>query len=83
MALDVGRYEDLFTRRSHISLRVNKASYLPTTRAINCLLYRNYTHDNKTFFLSGGVAMGACGSRIHDIYFPGARSLAIHEVLSS
>ena len=54
-----GRYEGLLTRRSHISLgrspreigllRVNKASYLPTTRTINCLLYRNYTH-NKTFF---------------------------------
>jgi hypothetical protein len=31
-------------------LRVNKASYLPTTRAINCLLYRNYTYNNKAFF---------------------------------
>ena len=61
MALVIGRYECLFTRRSRISrgqspreiwlLRVNKASYLPTTRAINCLLYRNYTH-NKTFFLN-------------------------------
>jgi len=60
MALVVGRYEGLSTRRSHISrgrspreiwlLRVNKVSYLPTTRAINCLLYRNYTHNNKTFF---------------------------------
>ena len=54
MAL-VGRYEGLFTRRSNISpreiwlLRVNKPSYPPTTRAINCLLYRNYTHNNKTF----------------------------------
>ena len=94
MALDVGKYEGLFTRRSHISLRVNKASYLPTTRAINCLLYRNYTH-NKTFFETNLtcysicvvvkliVAMGASGSGIHDIYFPGARGLWIHEVLSS
>ena len=117
MALVVGRYEGLFTRRSHISrgrkiwlLRVNKAS-LPTTRAINCLLYRNYTHNNNTCFklmwkrfrvtssailftiesrrattlcvLSVGVAMRARGSGIHDMYFPGARGLAIHEVLSS
>jgi len=29
------------------------------------------------------VAMEARGSGIHDIYFPGARSLGIHEVLSS
>ena len=58
MTLVVGRYEGLFTRRSRISrgrspreiwlLRVKKASYIPT-RAINCLLYQNYTH-NKTFF---------------------------------
>ena len=116
MALVVGRYEGLFTRRRHISrgrniwlLRVNKASF-PTTRAINCLLYRNYTHNNTSFklmwkrfrvtssailftiesrrattlcVLSVGVAMGARGSGIHDMYFPGARGLAIHEVLSS
>jgi hypothetical protein len=31
-------------------LQVNKPSYLPTTRAIHCLLYRNYTHNNKTCF---------------------------------
>ena len=31
-------------------LRVSKASYITTTRAINCLLYRNYNHNNKTFF---------------------------------
>jgi hypothetical protein len=31
-------------------LRVSKASYLPTTRAINCLLCRNYTYNNKAFF---------------------------------
>jgi len=48
MALVVGRYEGLSTRRIWL-LRLNKASYLPTTTAINCLLYRNYTH-NKTFF---------------------------------
>jgi hypothetical protein len=30
-----------------------------------------------------GVAMVARGSGIHDIYFPGARGLGIHEVLSS
>jgi len=29
------------------------------------------------------VAMGACGSGIHDIYFPGAHGLGIHGVLSS
>ena len=29
------------------------------------------------------VAMGARRSGIHDIYFPGARGLGIHEVLSS
>jgi len=29
------------------------------------------------------VAMVAHGSGIHDIYFPGARGLGIHEVLSS
>jgi len=29
------------------------------------------------------VSMGARGSRIHDIYFPGARGLGIHKVLSS
>ena len=55
MALNVGRYEGTFTRTSNISrglLRVNKASYLPTTRAIHCLLYRNYTHNNKAFFLT-------------------------------
>jgi hypothetical protein len=61
MALVAARYEGLFTQGSHISrgrcpreiwlLRVNKASHLPTTRVINCLLHRNYTH-NKTFFLN-------------------------------
>jgi 2-phosphoglycerate kinase len=30
-----------------------------------------------------GVAMGAGGSGIHEIYFPGARGLGIHEILSS
>jgi len=60
MALDVGKYEGLFTRRSHISrgwspreiwlLRVNKPSYLPTTRAVNCLLYRNYTQQQNIFY---------------------------------
>ena len=98
--------EGLFTRRSHISqgwspreiwlLRVNKASYLPTARAINCLLYQNYTHNNKTFFftietwrvttlcvLPVGVTMGACGSGMHDIYFPRVCDLGIDEVLSS
>ena len=29
------------------------------------------------------VAMEAGGSRIHDIYFPGARGLEIHEVVFS
>ena len=29
------------------------------------------------------VGMGASGSGIHDIYFPGARGLGIHEALSS
>ena len=58
MTLVVGRYEGFFTRRSRISrgrspreiwlLRVKKVSYIPT-RAINCSLYQNYTH-NKTFF---------------------------------
>jgi hypothetical protein len=33
----------------YISCGVNKASYLPTS-AIHCLLYRNYTHNNNTFF---------------------------------
>jgi hypothetical protein len=33
--------------------------------------------------LSVRVAMGARGSDIHDIYFPGARGLGIHKVLSS
>ena len=55
MALVAGRYEGLFTRRIRPReiwlMRVSKASYPPTTRAINCLLYRNYTH-NKTFFLN-------------------------------
>jgi hypothetical protein len=146
MALVVGRYAGLLTQ-SDISrgrspreiwlLRVNKSSYIPTTRAINCLLYRNYTH-NKTFFKTNltfysicvvvyvdgyiavirkmrietkhcttweiffcvhlygvvclfqvrisfyeDVGMGASGSGIHDIYFPGARGLGIHEALSS
>ena len=30
-----------------------------------------------------GVVMGLSGSGIHEIYFPGARGLGIHEILSS
>jgi hypothetical protein len=41
-------------------LRVNKASYLPTTRAINCLLYRDYTHNNKAFFLTNLTFYSIC-----------------------
>jgi mannitol-specific phosphotransferase system IIBC component len=33
--------------------------------------------------LLAGVAMGSSGSGIHEIYFPGARGLGIHEILSS
>jgi hypothetical protein len=93
--------EGLFTRRRKWLpreiwiLRVNKVSYLPSTRAIHCLLYRNYTHSNNDFLtietrrattlcvLAEGVAMGARGRGIHAIYFLGARGLGIHEVLSS
>ena len=86
--------EEIWLPREIWLLRVNKVSYLPTTRAIHCLLYRNYTHSNDLFtietrrattlcVLPVGVAMGARGREIHAIYFLGARGLGIHEVLSS
>ena len=86
--------EEIWLPREIWLLRVNKVSYLPTTRAIHCLLYRNYTHSNDLFtietrrattlcVLPVGVAMGARGRGIHAIYFLGARGLGIHEVLSS
>jgi hypothetical protein len=50
MAFVVGIYEGL----------VNKASYIATTRAINCLLYRNYTHNNKTFFKTNLTFYSIC-----------------------
>jgi len=37
----------------------------------------------KYHVLPVGVAMGAGGSGMHDIYFLGAHGLGIHEVLSS
>ena len=77
MALDVGRYEDLFTWRSHIYLRVNKASYLPTTRAINCLLYRNYTLDNKTFFKTNLTFYSICVVVYVDGYIAVIRKMRI------
>jgi hypothetical protein len=42
--------EEIWLPREIWLLRVNKVSYLPTTRAIHCLLYRNYTHSNNDFF---------------------------------
>jgi hypothetical protein len=69
MALVAGRYQGLFARRSDIShgqspreiwlLRVNKASYLPTTRAIHNV-YRNYTQNNKTFLKTNLTFYSIC-----------------------
>jgi hypothetical protein len=40
-------------------LRVNKASYLPTTRAIHNV-YRNYTQNNKTFLKTNLTFYSIC-----------------------
>ena len=42
--------EEIWLPREIWLLRVNKVSYLPTTRAMHCLLYRNYAHSNNDFF---------------------------------
>ena len=66
MALVVGRYEGLFTRRSHFSRGLAGITFY----SICVVVY------------VGGCHMAARGSGIHDIYFPGACGLGIHEVLS-